>query len=846
MNIIPVTPETSFISPLLYPWLVALGVAGVVFLLILRAIYRRTYQHGVALNKVVLLVTVPKYESKNKEESKGIEQLREQIALAESLFSSIGGLRAERSFGAYLWGRRDHLALEIVATKGEILFYVVVPRQMQRFIEQHIHAQYPAAHVEESADYNIFLPHGVSRGAVLHFSRSYIFPIRTYKEIDTDPLLAVTNALSRLGTNGAAVQIVIRSAKRGWHRYGQRTASLMHQGKSFKEAYLAGHGSWYVRMAVHIMRALYPAPKKDNRDDDIYSQKQHSRHQLSALEQEMAKRVEEKTSKAGLDANIRVVVSTPRAVDSDRALDNILNAFNQFGMYQYGNRFVPSRPRSQQTLLRRFIYRDFVKRNAVLLNAEELASIFHFPLIGTETPNIRWLRSKKAAAPTVLPDEGVVLGVNKYRGEERLIRFATADRRRHCYIIGTTGSGKSVLMSEMVKQDIAAGRGVCVIDPHGSTVEDILECIPSSRANDVIYFDPADVERPMGLNMLDATTPAEMDFATQEMIAIFYKLVTDPSMIGPMFEHNMRNAMLTLMSDREQPGTLVEIPRIFTDTEFQRFKVKKVNDPIVRAFWEQEMAKTSDFHKSEMLGYLISKVGRFIENSMMRNIIGQSKSAFNLRQVMDEGKILLVNLSKGKIGDINANLLGLILVSKIQMAALSRADSREDSYKDFYLYIDEFQNFITDSIATILSEARKYKLNLIMAHQYIGQLVQGQDTKIRDAVLGNIGSIIAFRVGVEDTEMLAKEFEPVFTEYDLINIDRFHAYVRLLINNSVTRPFDIDTFPPTVGDPARAAILKQASRMRYGRDRREVEAEIIERGRLSSLGAPTVDRAVLL
>ncbi|PJE75986.1 hypothetical protein COV04_01940 [Candidatus Uhrbacteria bacterium CG10_big_fil_rev_8_21_14_0_10_48_11] len=845
MNIFPAIPATSSMVALLMPWFFALFFAGIIFLIILRIIYRRTYQLGVSLNKVVLSVLLPKYESNKKDEQQGLEKLREQIALAEALFANIGGVRAERSLTSRLFGRRDHLSLEIVAARGEISFYMVVPRQLQRFIEQHIHALYPAAQVDECPGYNLFLPHGVARGAVLHFRRSFIFPIKTYREIEADPLLAVTNALSRLGNNGAAVQIVIRSAKRRWHRYGQKTASEMHQGKSFKEAYLAGNRHWYIRLGVHLMRAIFREEKKKHEQYQQQGQSpydQNGHHQLSTLEQEMAKRVEQKTSKAGVDANIRVVVSTPRENDSNTALANILNAFSQFSMYQYGNSLVPAHPRNQVRLMHRFIYREFVHRNAVLLNAEELASMYHFPLPSTETPNIRWLRAKKAAAPTELPDKGIVLGVNKYRGEERLIRFAPADRRRHCYIVGTTGSGKSVLMGEMAKQDIAAGHGVCVVDPHGSTVEDVLECIPPERAKDVIYFDPSDIERPMGLNMLDAATPAEMDFATQEMIAIFYKLVSDPSMIGPMFEHNMRNAMLTLMSDREHPGTLAEIPRIFTDTAFQREKVAKVSDPIVRSFWEQEMVKTSDFHKSEMLGYLISKVGRFIENSMMRNIIGQSASAFNLRQVMDEGKILLVNLSKGKIGDINANLLGLILISKLQMAALSRADSLEDSYKDFYLYIDEFQNFITDSIATILSEARKYKLNLVMGHQYLGQLVQGQDTKIRDAVLGNVGTIVSFRVGVEDAEMLAKEFEPVFSEYDLVNIDRYHAYVRLLINNSVVRPFDIDTMPPTIGDVHYAELIKRTSRDKYGRDRREVEAEILERGQLGAQNSSPLGR----
>jgi type IV secretory pathway TraG/TraD family ATPase VirD4 len=302
-----------------------------------------------------------------------------------------------------------------------------------------------------------------------------------------------------------------------------------------------------------------------------------------------------------------------------------------------------------------------------------------------------------------------------------------------------------------------------------------------------------------------------------------------------MFEHNMRNVMLTLMSDLQNPGTIAEIPRMFTDPEFQKVWIAKLKDPVVRAFWEKEMAKTSDFHKSEMLGYLISKVGRFVENEMMRNIIGQTHSGFDLRDIMDKRKVLLVNLAKGRTGEVNANLLGLIIVSKLQMAALARADLPEEKRHDFYLYIDEFQNFITDSIATILSEARKYRLCLNIAHQYVAQLVQGQDTKVRDAVFGNAGTMICFRIGVDDAETMAKEFAPVFGEYDLLNVEKFTAYIKLLIDNTASKPFNMQTLPPTKGDSEMGQAIKQLARLKYGRDKSIVEAEITER---TALGEP--------
>ena len=373
---------------------------------------------------------------------------------------------------------------------------------------------------------------------------------------------------------------------------------------------------------------------------------------------------------------------------------------------------------------------------------------------------------------------------------------------------------------------------MCVVDPHGDLVDTVLSYVPDNRLEDVIYFDPSDTDKPMGLNMLEYKDDSQKDFVVQDMIRIFEKLFP-PEMIGPMFEHNMRNVMLTLMADKEHAGTIVDIPRMFTDTEFQKYKISKLTDANVRLFWEKEMAKTSDFHKSEMLGYLVSKVGRFVENEMLRNIIGQEKSAFDIREAMDNKKILLVNLAKGKVGEVNSSLLGLIIVSKLQMAAMGRASLAEDKRHDFYLYIDEFQNFVTDSIATILSEARKYRLNLIIAHQYVGQLVdEKQNTQIKDAVFGNVGTLASFKIGAEDAQVLAKEFEPVFNEYDLINIDKYSAYVKLLVDNSALKPFQMQTYAPDKGNEVRVAKLKEYSRTKYGLARAQVEQDINQRMQL--------------
>lgn len=819
--------------------LIILLVLGVILTLALSAIrrwlHRRTHAQ-IAHDQVVFLVTVPKYKASDDKKEIGQANIREQIGVAETLYASLGGVKAERGIMRWILGRRDHISLEIVAHDGLISFYVAAPRRVRDYIEQQILAQYPEAVLEEVIDYNIFHPKGTTLGAELTFRDAYVLPIKTYEHAESDPLLALTNALNKLEEDeGAAIQFVVRSSHKRWRNEAKRIVRELHKGKSREEAFTGGYG---VKAVAKFFSDAALNPQKRSVDNPA---DKPEKHQMSAMEQEMAKGMEEKMSKAGLDVTVRAVVSSSTRQRAEVGLSNIIDSFTQYNLYQYGNSFVAVRPRRQEQLIKDFIYRHFNDKNSLVVNTEELASLYHLPLPSTNTPNIRWLRARQSAPPDNLPEQGIILGASKYRGHERTVRFATEDRRRHAYIIGTTGSGKSTLMEEMAKQDIANGEGVCFVDPHGSAVESILESVPKERANDVVYFDPSDVNRPIGLNMLEVKNEAEMDFVTQEMISIFYKLVSDPAMIGPMFEHNMRNAMFTLMSDKEHPGTIAEIPRIFTDQQFQKYKVSKVTDPIVREFWEKEMAKTSDFHKSEMLGYLISKVGRFVENAMMRNIIGQGRSGFNVREIMDNKKILLVNLSKGKVGEINSNLLGLIIVSKLQMAALSRADDSSGSFPDFYLYIDEFQNFITDSIATILSEARKYKLNLTMAHQYMGQLVQNNDTSIRDAVLGNVGTMIAYRIGIEDAQVLAKQYEPIFGEYDMVNIDKYRAHVKLLIDNTVSRPFDMHATAPTFGDPEHARVLKQYSRTKYGRDRGEVEKDILEQTRLgASVGSNTI------
>ncbi|MBU2575483.1 type IV secretion system DNA-binding domain-containing protein [Patescibacteria group bacterium] len=810
----------------IYFWIGIFLILLIPLSFVARIFTRRSYNRFNPFDMITLRVLLPK-ESLEIEEQGQQKEPRQMIAQIESLMANLAGMRAERGWNAFWFGRRDHFAFEIVADEGVISFYVTIPIELRQFVEQQIQAQQPDAYIEEREDYNIFNPQCAIAGLKLEFKKSYFFPIQTYREMETDPLNALTNSLSKFkdGKGGAAIQYVVRSAHPRWHGAGNQLAREVRKGKKLNDAAKMIGNTPASTAFRTLARSRRTSEEEKARQNQTY-------RTLSQFEEEAIARIQGKTAKSGFEANIRIVVAAENESVAQSQVNGIADAFAQYSGQEYGNQFRKIIPQNLDKFLNDFIYRNFIERRQMILNTEEMASLFHFPLPTAETPNILWLNAKQAAAPVNIPKEGIILGHNEYRGQDTVIRLKKDDRRRHLYVIGKSGVGKSALISNLAKQDIEAGHGVCVIDPHGDLVDTILSYIPDNRLEDVIYFDPSDTERPMGLNMLEYKDEGQKDFAVQDMIAIFMKLFP-PEMIGPMFEHNMRNVMLTLMADKDNPGTVIDIPAMFTNDVFQKYKVSKLKDPTVKAFWEEEMAKTAAAQKSEMLGYLVSKVGRFVENEMLRNIIGQQKSAFDFRDVMDNKKILLINLAKGKTGEINSSLLGLIIVSKLQMAAMSRADLPEEQRHDFYLYIDEFQNFVTDSIATILSEARKYRLNLIIAHQYIGQLFdEKQNPLIRDAVFGNVGTIASFKIGVEDAEVLAKEFTPVFNEYDVINVDKFHAYVKLLVDNAASKPFQMKTYPPEKGNPEKVAKLKEFSRLKFGVEKAVIEEDINARRQL--------------
>ncbi|MEP7166903.1 MAG: type IV secretion system DNA-binding domain-containing protein [Candidatus Woesebacteria bacterium] len=713
-----------------------------------------------------------------------------KIDAAEQMFAGLYSLKNE-GVGSIL-KPEDHFTFEIVALHESIAFYVTVPAELTDLIEKQIYGAYPSAEIEEAEEYNIFSEGGKVAFAALTLASQTYLPIKVYKDLPTDGLSLLSSALSKMDEGeGAIVQFVLEPAGPGWQRAGSK----------------------------------YVADTKKKESDPQKASYNHDPKKLDAIET--------KASKPGFKVALRVVVSSIDARRANSHLTNILGAFAQFSSPT--NSFKRSRILFKQLFMVDFIYRymPLFDRGAFVLNSEEMSTILHFPNKTVETHHINWLKAKSAPAPASIATSGMRLGSSNYRGTKKEIFIEEKDRQRHMYIVGKTGTGKSEFLKDMILQDIRAGKGMAVLDPHGELVEDIMQLIPPERAEEVIYFNPSDTERPMGLNIMEAQTEEQMHFVVGSIIALMYKLY-DPhktGIIGPRFEHAIRNAMLTIMAE---PGaTFIELVRCLTDQKYVQELLPKVKDPVVRRYWTDQIAQTSDFHKSEVLDYIVSKFGKFITNKVMRNIIGQSQSAFNFRQVMDEGKILLVNLSKGKLGEEDAKFLGLILVPKILTAAMSRQDMPMEQRRDFYLYVDEFQNYATEDFATILSEARKYRLNLIVANQFVAQI----EEDVKNAVFGNVGSMVTFRVGVPDANFLQHEFAPTFSETDLTNIEKYHVYIKTIVNNEPVPPFSMDLTRDIEGekklmDPKRAELIRELSRIKYGRPRDIVEQETAVRAKL--------------
>ncbi|MDO8564394.1 MAG: type IV secretion system DNA-binding domain-containing protein [bacterium] len=761
----------------------------------------------------VLLPEVPKDDQ--------AQEVKKLIAGMEQFYAGMLGVSEK--------GRDNYFTIEIANANGsdEVIFYVSVPDSKRALFEKQVQSLFHNVKVREAKDdYNIFNEKGVSLSSSAVSAKNPIFSLKQYDEFEVDPLNVLLHSFSKIDREGegAAVQLVLRPST---HSYEERYAYALKQIQRGVP----------VRKAVDISFSVLGGVARSIRDvfsgeEERRRKRQKESKEPVKIDELAAESIKKKLGSPVLEANIRIVSSAGDVQSAEEILSDLEASFNQFASAT-GNsvRFKRSTGGKLLQALKRFTLRLFDATSLIPLSIKELTTMMHFPSTHLKsTPALRQAKAGSAPVPAGLPAEGLLLGVNRVRGQEARIYMAPEDRLRHFYTIGQTGTGKTTLLKQMIAQDIARGEGVCFIDPHGVDVQEVLSYVPPERYEDVIYFDPSDTSRPMALNMLeyDARFPEQKTFVVNEMLSIFDKLFDMKTAGGPIFEQYFRNAVLLTIEDPETGSTLLDVSRVLASKEFRELKLSHCKNPIVVQFWREVAEKAGgEAALQNVVPYITSKFDNFLANEIMRPIISQEKSAINLREIMDGKKILLVNLAKGRLGDLNANLIGLILVGKMLMAALSRVDSFGKDLPPFYLYIDEFQNVTTPSISSILSEARKYKLALIIAHQFIKQL----DEKIKDAVFGNVGSQAIFRVGAEDAEFLAKQLEPVFTQQDLMNLDNRNAYLKLLVAGRPMKPFSFETLPPPAGKPDVIEKLKELSRLKFGRPKAEVEAEIMAKYR---------------
>jgi hypothetical protein len=793
------------------------AVVSVVIFLQYRKTLREAKNYERGLKMVPMYIHIPPTSDDLESNGRDERDITEEVLSQAQVMYNIIASTAVKGFKSKVFGQR-HLSFEIVAHEGLVYYYAIVPTVLVDTVRQAVAAAYPSARLEEVEERNIFSQAGKISGTIggeFTLKKSYVYPIATYQESKRDAARALLNALSAATRDdGAAIQVLFRPAADGWVKNSIFTANKIKKDKGSKGSSLG------IVSAKNVMEALWkPLEAKEVKSED---------KQLSSLEQGLIESIEEKTRHPGYEVLIRVVVSSNTAAKSQALLKNIIAAFSLFDSTT-NNGFKFSMAKDIEELVTSYIFRFFpqsVSQN--VLNSVELATIFHLPDQNSiPSSQVQRQLAKQVDGPVQVMEEGFLLGYNEFRGTKKEIRLSANDRRRHVYMIGQTGTGKSGLLENLAYQDMMDGRGFAFIDPHGDSAEKLLGMVPKDRVDDVIYFSPGDMDNPIGLNLFEFENQDQRDFLIQEAIAMLYRLY-DPGhtgIIGPRYEHWFRNAALTIMSD-PAGSTFIDIPQVFNDQAFTDEKLKHVTDRTVLDFWNKEMAQTSDANKSEVLGWFVSKFGAFLSNEMMRNVLGQTKSGFSLRDIMDNKKILLVNLSKGRTGELNSQLLGMIFVMKFQAAAMGRANTPENERVDFSLYVDEFQNFATDSFQTILSEARKYRLSLILANQFMTQLTDN----IREAIIGNIGTVISGRIGVTDAELLQKKFTPTFEAEDLTKLPNFQTVASVMVNGVPSTAFSMSLVPP-MGEPnpqLRDAI-KRLSAAKYGRPRAQVEKEIFAR-----------------
>ncbi len=771
-----------------------------------------------ALHMTLFEITLPEKTDDGKERA-----LKEVISSMEQFYSGMMSVDDAEGTGYFT------IELAVANHSDEFTFYVAVHDSKKSLFEKQMLAVFHNAKIiEKKDDYNIFNEKGVTLASYGMYAKNSIWPLKTYDQFDYDPLNSILNSFSKINTHGegAAIQIVIQPQGGEHTKRYKKTLDEIMKGEKVSEA-ISKNDEGFFKHVDGFFRGVSGLMKsKEDKEKEEEKKKEASQN----VDQIVVDSIKEKMLSPILAANIRVIASANDEAEANRILSDIESSFNQFE-HTHGNRMNFDRTTTSglKTALYDFSFRLFDNRRKLLLNLKEMTSLMHFPAnVIRSAPHLKTAKAGSAPAPLELAREGILLGTNRDRGSETKVFMTPEDRLRHFYVIGQTGTGKTTILKNMIAQDIANGEGVCMIDPHGSDIQDILSLVPKHRFEDVIYFDPGYTDRPMALNMLeyDRRYPEQKTFVVNEMLSIFNKLFDMKTAGGPMFEQYFRNAVLLVMEDPESGNTLLDVSRVLSNKEYRQLKISKCKNPIVVQFWKEVAEKAGgEASLANIVPYITSKFDVFLSNDIMRPIIAQETSTINFREIMDQKKILLVNLSKGRLGDINANLIGLIIVGKILMAALSRADSIGQNLPPFYLYIDEFQNITTSSISTILSEARKYKLSLNIAHQFIAQLDEG----IRDSVFGNVGSIAAFRVGAEDAEYLEKQFSPVFTAKDIMSIDNYNAYLKMLANGRPVKPFNIETIAPPQGNKSIVESVKQLSHLKYGKDKASVDAEIMDK-----------------
>lgn len=778
----------------------------IILSLILLQNYREKIKVNLSLTYALLLLEIPKYHSLPKADTP--VKVPEEVSNFENFLNTFNKFK-------------QPIIFEIATphTGEEIFFYIAVPKKYIEAFQKSIRSFWPGAEVLlVTEDYNIFNPEGLSLASYVTLRQHYFKPVKTYREVSLgnidslDSFLAAFNKLKKEG-EGLAYQVILKPLPTTINKKIAAVVKKLKEGKPFHKA-LGG-------VSQEILEGLQQPSTPEQK-----AKKDKEEAKPKPVDEILIKSLEAKMMKPFFEVNIRLVISGTDFFESEQVLSTLESAFSQFvnpGL----NEFVLHRLKGHglRHLLYRFSFRLFSGREKLILNSEEIASFLHFPTSYTKSPIIHFLPARGAAPPVNLPTEGVILGENIYQGQPSVVRITRNDRRRHIYAIGQTGTGKTTLLKNVIEQDMRSGDGVCYIDPHGDVAVEILGLAPKERADDVIYFNPGDPARPLALNILeyDPNFPEQKTFIINTLIEIIDKLYNLSVTGGPMFEQYLRNSLLLIMDDSTRGHTLLDVSRVFVDKKFREELLNQCKNYAVAEFWTKQVPLISgELSLENMITWITSKLNPFITNDFVRPVIAQSKSTLNFREVMDNKKILIVNLAKGKIGETSSYLLGMVLVAKILAAAFARVDTAEEERTDFYLYIDEFQNLAFKGIASILSEARKYRLALMLAHQYIKQLPE----EIASAVFGNVGTIVAFRVGTEDADFLEKQFQPIFSKIDLVNIPNYNAYLKLLIEGYVSDPFNIKTLKPNEPDKELAQKLMELSGLKYGRPREEIEAEI--------------------